>query len=113
MSRLKSTLSRTLSDPVPTTAPPRSVHRRHTSLTIVDPISSKESPDSVAVGESGSRAVLDIELNRNTEHVVPRYGVYKPASGPVADQQASMRGRRADEGQLGTSLKRSNKMGMA
>ncbi|KAM0794079.1 hypothetical protein BDR22DRAFT_978017 [Usnea florida] len=106
-------LSRTLSDAVPTTDPPRSFHRRYTSLITFDTVSSGESSDSFANVGSGDRSLLDFELSTNTAQVVPRYPVFRHAGGLAADQRAAIWWRRASGEHLLPALSSSNKMDVA
>ena len=113
MSDLKSTLSRSLSDPVCKAGPPGLSHRHYISHTNLDTVSSKNSPDALVDTRPGDRVVYDFEPSKNIEHVAPCYGACKHANGLAADQQAAVWGRRMDGENLLSELNSSNKIDTA
>ena len=113
MSNSKSTLSRSLSDPVRKAGPPGSFHRHYISYTTLDTVSSKKSPDSLVDTRSGDRVVYHFEPSKNTEHMILCYGACKHANGLAADQQATVWERRTDGEKLLSEFKLSNKIDTA
>ena len=113
MSNLKSTLSRSLSDPVCKAGSPGTFHRHYISHTTLDTVSSKKSPDPLVNTRSGDRVVYDFEPSKNTEHMILCYGACKHANRLAADQQAAVWERRMDGEKLLSESKSSNRINIA